>query len=114
MMENILLAACEGNRAQSGMYTQLRGMLMNDSALKPLLPEFVKTCRDLNHFWSYAKGLDTGSGQHWEKRRRHVRDRLTPLFDFLEQRNTAPVDNVASVPWWLLPTNRRLMILIAS
>jgi hypothetical protein len=96
MMENILLVACEGDRTASGMYTQLRGLLMNDSALKPLLPEFVRTCRDLNHFWSYAKELPTGSGQHWEKRRRHVRDGLTPLFDFLEQKNTAPVDNVAS------------------
>lgn len=95
MMENILLAACEGNRQQSGMYTQLRGMLMSDSALKPLLPEFVRTCRDLNHFWSYAKGLPT-QNNHWERRRQHVRDGLTPLFDYLEQRNTAPVDNVAS------------------
>jgi len=96
MMENILLAACEGERTASGMYAQLRGMLMNDTALKPLLPEFVRTCRDLNHFWSYAKELPTGTSQHWEKRRRHVRDGLTPLFDFLEQKNTAPVDNVAS------------------
>ncbi len=95
MMENILLAACEGNRGQSGMYTQLRGMLVNDPTLKPLLPEFVRTCRDLNHFWSYAKGLPT-ENNHWERRRKHVRDGLTPLFDFLEHRNTAPVDNVAS------------------
>jgi hypothetical protein len=69
MMENILLAACEGDRSSSGMYTQLRAMLMNDSTLKTLLPEFVRTCRDLNHFWSFAKGLTTGSGGHWEKRR---------------------------------------------
>lgn len=95
MMENILLAACEGNRSQSGMYTQLRGMLMGEPALKPLLPEFVRTCRDLNHFWSYAKGLPT-QNNHWERRRQHVRDGLTPLLDHLEQRNTAPVDNVAS------------------
>jgi hypothetical protein len=96
MMENILLAACEGNRTATGMYTQLRGMLMDDPVLKPLLPKFVRTCRDLNHFWSYAKDLPTGNSQHWDKRRRHVRDGFTPLFDFLEQRNTAPVDIVAS------------------
>ena len=95
-MENILLAACEGNRSASGMYAQLRGMLMNDNVLKALLPEFVRTCRDLSHFWSFAKGLDTGTSQHWEKRRRHVLDGLTPLLDHLEQRNIAPVDNVAS------------------
>lgn len=96
MLENILLAACEGDRSSSGMYTQLRAMLMNDPTLRALLPEYVRTCRDLSHFWSYAKGLPTGSSGHWEKRRRHVRDGLTPLFDYLENRNSAPVDAVAS------------------
>lgn len=97
MMENILVAACEGgDRSSSGMYVQLRGMLLSDDALKPLLPGFVKTCRDLNHFWSYAKDLDTGSSGHWAKRKKHVRDGLTPLFDYLEQRNRTPVDSVAS------------------
>jgi len=96
IMEAILLAACEGDRTHSGMYAQLRGMLVSDSRLNPLLPEFVKNCRDLNHFWSYAKGVPTGDRGHWEKRRRHVRDGMTLLFDFLEHRNAAPVDNVAS------------------
>jgi hypothetical protein len=96
MLENLLLAACEGERSSSGLYTQLRRVLMGDSVLKPLLPEFVRACRDLNHFWSYAKDLPTGTSGHWEKRRKHVRDGLTPLFDFLEKRHTAPVDDVAS------------------
>ncbi|NVN88785.1 MAG: abortive infection family protein [Rhodopseudomonas sp.] len=96
MLENILLAACEGDRSQTGMYMQLRGVLMGDETLKALLPQFVRTSRDLNHFWSYAKDLPTGSSGHWEKRRRHVRDGLTPVLDFLENRNTAPVDSVAS------------------
>lgn len=97
MMENILVAACEGgDRSSSGMYVQLRGMLLSDDTLKSLVPSFVKTCRDLNHFWSYAKDLDTGSSGHWAKRKKHVRDGLTPLFDYLEQRNSAPVDSVAS------------------
>ena len=97
MMETILVAGCEGyDRSSSPMYVQLRGLLLRDDALKPLLPDFVKTCRDLNHFWSYVKGLDTGSSGHWAKRRKHVRDGLTPLFDHLEQRNRSPVDNVTS------------------
>jgi len=96
MMESILLAACEGGRSQTGLYTRLRAMLIDDETLKALLPQFVRTCRDLNHFWSYAKNLPTGTSGHWEKRRQHVRDGLTPLFDFLEKKSTAPVDSVAS------------------
>jgi hypothetical protein len=92
MLENILLAACEGNRTSSKPYTQLRSIMLNEPTIKPLLPAFVRTSRDLNHFWSYIKGE---SGQ-WEPRRIHVRDAMTPLIDFLEGANRAPVDPVAS------------------
>lgn len=92
MLENILLAACEGNRSSSSMYSQLRGMLMQDPTLVPLLPPFVRTCRDLNHFWSYIKGVD----KSWEPRRVHVRSELSPLFNYLEGTNRSPLDSVAS------------------
>ena len=74
------------------MYTQLRGMLLADDALKLLLPEFVRTCRELGHFWSYIKGY----APKWEPRRLHVRNELAPLFNHLERRHVAPVDAVAS------------------
>lgn len=92
MIENILLAACEGARGSNSLYIQLRGMLLGDPGVKTLLPSFVRTSRDLNHFWSYIKGV---SGQ-WEPRRAHVRDAMTPLIDNLEGANKAPVDPVAS------------------
>jgi Abortive infection C-terminus len=60
--------------------------------LKSLLPSFVRTSRDLNHFWSYIKGQ---SGQ-WEPRRVHVRDAMTPLIDYLEGANKTPVDPIVS------------------
>ena len=65
MLENILLAACEGDRTSNQLYIQLRRMLLDDQNIKLLLPPFVRTSRDLNHFWSYIKGR---SGQ-WEPRR---------------------------------------------
>jgi hypothetical protein len=92
MMENILLAAVEGDRSASRMYTQLRAILMGDPELKPLLPEFVRTTRDLNHFWSYIKGVSSP----WEPRRHHVRDGFTPLIDYLEGSNKAPLDDMTS------------------
>jgi hypothetical protein len=91
-LENLLLSACEGNRDNVGFYQQLRSELMQDSTLRALLPEFVRTCRDLGHFWGYIK---TVSGQ-WEPRRYHVREAMTPLFQHLEGANTSPVDTVAS------------------
>lgn len=91
-VENILVAACEGATSHSGFYQQLRSQLMADPSLRPLLPEFVRTCRDINHFWGYIKSV---SGQ-WAPRRQHVRDGITPIFNYLEGKNTAPSDAVAS------------------
>lgn len=91
-MENILVAACEGATAHSGTYQQLRLTLMNDPVLRPLLPEFVRTCRDLNHFWGYIKSF----APKWAPRRQHVRDAMTPILDHLEGAYCAPVDTVAS------------------
>jgi hypothetical protein len=70
-------------------------MLMSDSALKPLMPEFVITSAISIILGLTLRDCPTGSGQIWEKRRRLVRDGLTPVFDFLEQKNITPVDNVA-------------------
>jgi hypothetical protein len=44
-LENVLLAACRGDRSSTGFYQRLREALMSDHALRPLLPEFVRTCR---------------------------------------------------------------------
>jgi hypothetical protein len=91
-LQNILVAACEGQLGQNRFYQQLRAELINDPVLKPLLPEFVRTCRDLSHFWGYIKSV---SGQ-WEPRRLHVRDAFVALLDHLEGVNRAPVDAVTS------------------
>jgi hypothetical protein len=56
-LENILVAACEGPTSYNGLYQQLRSELMSDTALRPLLPQFVRTCRDLSHFWGYIKSV---------------------------------------------------------
>ena len=93
-LENILVAACEGSTPyySNEVYQQLRGELMSDTVLRALLPEFVRTCRDLSYFWGYIRSVSP----KWAPRRQHVRDALTPLFDHLERANRAPVDAVVS------------------
>jgi hypothetical protein len=43
MIENILLAACEGDRTSDRLYRQLRGIILQEPIIKPLLPSFVRT-----------------------------------------------------------------------
>lgn len=93
LLQTILLTACEGDRStHNHTYVELRQALTGDPAIKPLLPDFVRTCRDLGHFWGYIREV---SGQ-WEPRRMHVRTGLTALFDHAEGTYRKPVDEVAS------------------
>jgi hypothetical protein len=92
MLENVLLAACEGDRTGNTLYIRLREIFLGAPSAKPLLPSFVRSSRDLNHFWSYIKGQ---SGQ-WEPRRVHVRNAMTPLVEYLEGANKTPVDPIVS------------------
>ncbi len=77
LLESVLLLACEGSRGptDSWTYTELRREMMRDPVLGKLLPDFVRTCRDLGHFWPFIKGIH-GS---WAPRRQFVRDAMTPL-----------------------------------
>src|SRR5215208_3937234 len=91
-LENLLVAACEGATSDNEFYQMVRSELMADTVLRPLLPEFVCTCRDLAHFWGYIKEVSP----KWAPRRRHVREAMTPLLNYLEGTNRAPVDAAAS------------------
>lgn len=94
LLEMILLAACEGNRGSNSSqnYSELRRVFMQDSALSKLLPDFIRRCRDLDHFWPFIKGIDPS----WAPRRQYVRDAMAPLFDHIERTYRAPVDNMVS------------------
>jgi hypothetical protein len=48
MLENMLVAIATGAQGwRDPIYAQLRQEFMNDPELKTLLPQFVRTCRDL-------------------------------------------------------------------
>lgn len=91
-LENLLVAACEGSAIDNVFYQSLRTELMRDPQLKPLLPGFVRNCRDVDHFWGYIKSVSP----KWAPRRQHVRDAMTPLFQALEEAGLTPIDVIAS------------------
>lgn len=48
LLETVLIKACHGQAGpdDDAAYVELRRVMMRDTALKPLLPDFVRTCRD--------------------------------------------------------------------
>ena len=88
MMEGILLAHATGGSADGHAYEHLRREFMTDPSLKPLLPQFVRTCRDLPAFWSLIKQQFA----HYEQRRVFIRHQFTDLMEYLEGQTHAPAD----------------------
>jgi hypothetical protein len=92
MMHNLMVAHATGLHADSAIYEALRREFMASEMLKPVLPDFVRTCRTLDVFWPYIKG-QTGT---YAERRHIIGTAFVPLLDYLENRHRAPVDDAAS------------------
>ena len=92
MMEGILVAAATGGSPDNHIYEHLRREFMADPAIRDLLPQFVRTYRNLNAFWPFIKH-EAGT---YAERRQIISGAFTPLMDHLEGRNAAPGDKVAS------------------
>jgi hypothetical protein len=86
MLQNILVSACEGIRSNSFDYEKLRREFMDQPALRDLLPQFVRTNRDIDAFWAWIKS----QAPKWQQRQLLVRNAFTPLLDYLEAGGAAP------------------------
>lgn len=93
MLEHLMTARATGDMSASkSVYEHLRREFMQDAATKPLLPEFVRTCRTLDVFWPVIQKL---AGKYAE-RRQIISSAFTPLIEFLEGKNKAPGDATVS------------------
>lgn len=77
---NLLVAHATGNPSDSSEYEALRKELLADSEVSSLMPEFVRTNRNLSSFRGFIKGK---FGTYAE-RRAYLSQEFTPLLDFLE------------------------------
>lgn len=92
MMEGILIAAATGGSLGNHIYEHLRREFMADPIIRDLLPQFVRTYRNLSAFWPYIKD----QASTYAERRQIISRAFTPLMDHLEGWNSAPGDKVAS------------------
>lgn len=92
MMEGILIAAATGDSPDNHIYEHLRREFMANPIIRDLLPQFVRTYRNLNAFWPFIKH-EAGT---YAERRQIISGAFTPLMDHLEGHNATPGDRVAS------------------
>ncbi len=89
-LEHMLMARATGGGGTSdaAAYAALRQEFLGIFDLAPLVPRFVKTCRDLGAFWAFIKEKFST----YDERRKFLRAEFAPLRDALEGRASAPSD----------------------
>lgn len=92
MMEGILIAAATGGSPDNHIYEHLRREFMADPMIRDLLPQFVRSCRNLHAFWPFIKR----SAGSYAERRQIISEAFTSLMDHLEGRHAAPSDKAVS------------------
>ncbi|WP_339757995.1 hypothetical protein [uncultured Hoeflea sp.] len=95
MMQNMITALGTGGIMSDPRYQLIRTELISDPEIKPLLPSFVRTCRDSDSLWAYMKSVHEGNGAY-AARRQHVNGAFSPLLEHLEVGKSVPSDSDVS------------------
>lgn len=78
--------ATNDGKSDNEHYRTLRRYFLDNPNTKPLVPAWVKTKRDLSHFWQFIKQKFSTYAQ----RREFIWDEFSPLLEYLEQGNKTP------------------------
>jgi hypothetical protein len=91
MLRTGLVTRATGGAMADQIYRLLRQGFIDEPHTKQLLPQFVRTCRTVDDFWSYI----AATSPTYQGRRDHLREQFEPLMDYLE-RASAPASAMIS------------------
>lgn len=92
-LQNMLISKATGGSAEEDDYQLLRRHFVDQADRKVLLPQFVRTNRDLAQFWQFIKH----KFDHYAERREFIYAEFVPLLDYLEENTTIPADTSISI-----------------
>ncbi len=92
MLQNMLISRATGGVPQDTDYQTLRRYFFSDPVLKHLLPDFVRTSRDLSQFWGHIKQ----AASTYQARRALIWEAFQPLLDHIEKADRAPSDVIVT------------------
>lgn len=87
-LQNLMISQATGGAGDNNDYKILRNLFINRPEAKKLLPEFVRTNRDLDQFWGYIKP----KFKTYAERRQFIYSEFVPLLDHLEGKTSSPSD----------------------
>lgn len=91
-MQKMLISRATGEWPSVEEYQTARKALLSIARIKAKLPQFVRSCRDLDQFW----GLIKVEGDNYAERRAFIWDGFRPVLDMLDAESRAPSDDAAS------------------
>jgi hypothetical protein len=91
MLKSMVESLGTGGDMVETTYRSIRSEFVSDAALKPLLPSFIKVCRDSGGIWAHLKNVHEGSGAY-AARRHYINNEFAELLDYLEGANASPSD----------------------
>ena len=92
-LQIIMTARAIGSQSESNpLYASLREALMQDEdpMVTENLPQVVRLCGTLNHFWAF---IQPKFGRYAE-REEYLREEFSPLLEYLENRSNTPVNDL--------------------
>ena len=92
MLANVLVDRATGGEEDEVAYRTLRQEFIDDPQTRPLLPQFIRTHRRLSSFWHYIKT----AAPTYAERRTLIYEGFAQLIEYLETRDSAPIDEIAS------------------
>ena len=92
-LQNLLISQATGGQEDDAEFARLRQMLLSNSALDPLIPRLLRTCRNLAQFWQFIK-FKFGT---YAERRDYIWSEFALLLEALERGPLAPSDQVVSL-----------------
>lgn len=85
-LQNMLLARSTGGDADDVHYMQMRHELMSNPNYMGLLPQWLKTNRNLDQYWQYIKN----KFPTYAERRTFLYEELNPILEYLETKQALP------------------------
>jgi Abortive infection C-terminus len=90
MLQAVLISRATGGSADDAGYEVLRKFFFANTTYRPLLPDFVRSSRDLSQFWGHIKM----TAASYQERRQIIWSAFEPLLDHLEEADRSPADQV--------------------
>jgi hypothetical protein len=90
VLQDLMIARATGAGGDDAEYAVLRKEILGDHSIEPVVPRFVKTCRDLSQFWLFIQP----KFPTYAERRKFLWDEFRPALDMAEA-GTSPLDEAA-------------------